>query len=89
MSLKYQNQTKTPVKVVDLPTLIKMTHVDEKTILMSKLRQTIARRLKEAQNTAAILTTFNVVDMSAIMSLRKRTNKLKKTWCETWHMSFC
>tara|TARA_R110002072_G_scaffold3759_12_gene26864 strand:- start:624 stop:2015 length:1392 start_codon:yes stop_codon:yes gene_type:complete len=39
---------------------------------MSKLRQTIARRLKEAQNTAAILTTFNEVDMGAVMALRKK-----------------
>jgi 2-oxoglutarate dehydrogenase E2 component (dihydrolipoamide succinyltransferase) len=37
---------------------------------MSRLRQTIARRLKEAQNTAAILTTFNEIDMSAVMALR-------------------
>ena len=37
---------------------------------MSKLRQTIARRLKEAQNTAAMLTTFNEADMGAIMDLR-------------------
>ena len=37
---------------------------------MTRLRQTIARRLKEAQNTAAMLTTFNEVDMSAIMALR-------------------
>ena len=37
---------------------------------MSRLRQTIARRLKDAQNTAAILTTFNEVDMSAVMALR-------------------
>ena len=37
---------------------------------MSRLRQTIARRLKEAQNTAAMLTTFNEVDMSAVMKLR-------------------
>jgi 2-oxoglutarate dehydrogenase E2 component (dihydrolipoamide succinyltransferase) len=37
---------------------------------MSKLRQTIARRLKEAQNAAAMLTTFNDVDMSAVMALR-------------------
>ena len=37
---------------------------------MSRLRQTIARRLKEAQNTAAMLTTFNEVDMSAVMELR-------------------
>ena len=51
------------------------TSTNEKTIPMSKLRQTIARRLKEAQNTAAILTTFNEVDMSAIMSLRKKEQK--------------
>jgi 2-oxoglutarate dehydrogenase E2 component (dihydrolipoamide succinyltransferase) len=46
---------------------------DEKTVPMSKLRQTIARRLKDAQNTAAILTTFNEVDMSSIMALRKKS----------------
>ena len=39
---------------------------------MSRLRQTIARRLKESQNTAAQLTTFNEVDMSAVMALRKK-----------------
>jgi len=39
---------------------------------MTRLRQTIARRLKEAQNTAAILTTFNEIDMSAVMGLRAR-----------------
>jgi 2-oxoglutarate dehydrogenase E2 component (dihydrolipoamide succinyltransferase) len=38
---------------------------------MPRIRQTIARRLKEAQNTAAILTTFNEADMSAVMALRK------------------
>ena len=38
---------------------------------MNKMRQTIARRLKEAQNTAAMLTTFNEIDMSATMALRK------------------
>ena len=37
---------------------------------MTKLRQTIARRLKDAQNTAAMLTTFNEVDMSEVMKLR-------------------
>ena len=37
---------------------------------MTKLRQTIARRLKDAQNTAAMLTTFNDVDMGAVMELR-------------------
>jgi 2-oxoglutarate dehydrogenase E2 component (dihydrolipoamide succinyltransferase) len=42
----------------------------EERVKMTKLRQTIARRLKEAQNAAAMLTTFNDVDMSAIMALR-------------------
>ena len=44
----------------------------EERVRMPRIRQTIARRLKEAQETAAILTTFNEVDMSAVMSLRKR-----------------
>jgi len=39
---------------------------------MTKLRQTIARRLKDAQNTAAMLTTFNDVDMAAVMGLRNQ-----------------
>ncbi|MGQ7793910.1 2-oxoglutarate dehydrogenase complex dihydrolipoyllysine-residue succinyltransferase [Faunimonas sp. B44] len=43
----------------------------EERVRMTKLRQTIARRLKDAQNTAAMLTTFNDVDMSAVMQLRK------------------
>jgi 2-oxoglutarate dehydrogenase E2 component (dihydrolipoamide succinyltransferase) len=37
---------------------------------MTRLRQTIARRLKDAQNTAAMLTTYNEADMSGIMELR-------------------
>jgi 2-oxoglutarate dehydrogenase E2 component (dihydrolipoamide succinyltransferase) len=45
-------------------------HVER--VRMSRLRQRIAERLKEAQNTAAILTTFNEVDMSNIMDLRSR-----------------
>jgi len=44
----------------------------EERVRMTKLRQTIARRLKEAQSTAAMLTTFNEVDMSAVMALRAR-----------------
>ncbi|UXM94918.1 2-oxoglutarate dehydrogenase complex dihydrolipoyllysine-residue succinyltransferase [Bartonella sp. HY329] len=44
----------------------------EERVRMTKLRQTIAKRLKEVQNTAAMLTTFNEVDMSAVMELRKR-----------------
>lgn len=42
----------------------------EERVRMSRLRQTIARRLKEAQDTAAILTTFNDVDMSAVLAAR-------------------
>ncbi|WP_114393365.1 2-oxoglutarate dehydrogenase complex dihydrolipoyllysine-residue succinyltransferase [Oleisolibacter albus] len=44
----------------------------EERVKMTKLRQTIARRLKEAQSTAAMLTTFNEVDMSAVMALRNQ-----------------
>ena len=43
---------------------------------MTRLRQTIARRLKDAQNTAAMLTTFNEVDMSAVMALRNQYKEL-------------
>jgi len=48
----------------------------EERIPMTRLRQTIARRLKEAQNNAAMLTTFNDVDMSAIMQLRNDYKEL-------------
>ncbi len=48
----------------------------EERVRMTKLRQTIARRLKDAQNTAAMLTTFNDVDMSAVMNLRKEYKDL-------------
>ncbi|MBF0133413.1 MAG: 2-oxoglutarate dehydrogenase complex dihydrolipoyllysine-residue succinyltransferase [Magnetococcales bacterium] len=43
----------------------------EQRVRMSRLRQRIAQRLKEAQNTAAMLTTFNEVDMTAVMALRQ------------------
>ncbi|HXW21889.1 MAG TPA: 2-oxoglutarate dehydrogenase complex dihydrolipoyllysine-residue succinyltransferase [Rhodomicrobium sp.] len=48
----------------------------EERVRMTKLRQTIARRLKEAQNTAAMLTTFNEVDMTTIMDVRNRYKDL-------------
>jgi 2-oxoglutarate dehydrogenase E2 component (dihydrolipoamide succinyltransferase) len=44
----------------------------EERVKMTRLRQTIARRLKEAQNTAAMLTTFNEADMGAVMALRNQ-----------------
>ena len=62
----------------------------ERSVPMSKLRQTIARRLKDAQNTAAILTTFNEVDMTAIMTLRKKQQAAfqKKNGVKLGIMSF-
>jgi 2-oxoglutarate dehydrogenase E2 component (dihydrolipoamide succinyltransferase) len=48
----------------------------EERVRMTKLRQTIAKRLKDAQNTAAMLTTFNEVDMSAVMALRNHYRDL-------------
>ncbi len=48
----------------------------EQRVPMTRLRQTIARRLKEAQNTAAMLTTFNEVDMSTVMALRSQYRDL-------------
>lgn len=48
----------------------------EERVKMSRLRQTIARRLKEAQDTAAMLTTFNDVDMSAVMAMRSEYKDL-------------
>jgi 2-oxoglutarate dehydrogenase E2 component (dihydrolipoamide succinyltransferase) len=47
-------------------------HEREERVRMTRLRQTIARRLKEAQETAAMLTTFNEVDMGAVMDLRSQ-----------------
>ena len=62
----------------------------EERVRMSRLRQTIARRLKEAQNTAAMLTTFNDVDMSAVMEARSRYKDLfeKKHGVRLGFMSF-
>ena len=48
----------------------------EERVKMTRLRATIARRLKEAQNTAAMLTTFNEVDMGAVMQLRNQYREL-------------
>ncbi|HKX90893.1 MAG TPA: 2-oxoglutarate dehydrogenase complex dihydrolipoyllysine-residue succinyltransferase [Sphingomicrobium sp.] len=62
----------------------------EERVRMSRLRQTVARRLKEAQNTAAMLTTFNDVDMSAVMDARSRYKDLfeKKHGIRLGFMSF-
>ncbi|PQO21864.1 dihydrolipoyllysine-residue succinyltransferase, partial [Rhodobacteraceae bacterium WD3A24] len=62
----------------------------EERVKMTRLRQTIARRLKDAQNIAAMLTTYNEVDMSAVMDLRKEYKDLfeKKHGVKLGFMSF-
>ena len=62
----------------------------EERVKMTRLRQTIARRLKEAQNTAAMLTTYNEVDMTAVMGLRNEYKDLfeKKHGVKLGFMSF-
>ncbi|TCP39961.1 2-oxoglutarate dehydrogenase complex dihydrolipoyllysine-residue succinyltransferase [Rhodovulum marinum] len=62
----------------------------EERVRMTRLRQTIARRLKDAQNTAAMLTTYNEVDMSGVMALRKEYKDLfeKKHGVKLGFMSF-
>ena len=57
------------------PNQRKIQFGEEERIKMSRLRQTIAKRLKEAQENAAMLTTFNEVDMSGIMSMRKENQE--------------
>ncbi len=62
----------------------------EERVKMTRLRQTIARRLKEAQNTAAMLTTFNDCDMGEVMAMRERYRDMfeKKHGVRLGFMSF-
>ena len=62
----------------------------EERVRMTRLRQSIAKRLKDAQNTAALLTTFNEVDMTAVMELRKqyKDNFEKRHGIKLGFMSF-
>jgi 2-oxoglutarate dehydrogenase E2 component (dihydrolipoamide succinyltransferase) len=62
----------------------------EERVKMTRLRQTIARRLKESQNTAAMLTTYNEVDMTEVMALRSEYKDLflKKHGVKLGFMSF-
>jgi 2-oxoglutarate dehydrogenase E2 component (dihydrolipoamide succinyltransferase) len=57
------------------PSERKVKHGQEERIKMSRLRQTIAKRLKQAQENAALLTTFNEVDMTNIMKMRKENQE--------------
>ena len=61
----------------------------EEVVRMSRLRQTIARNLVGAQQNAALLTTFNEVDMSGVMALRKRyQDAFVKAWYQARLQSF-
>ena len=75
-ALSYVASTPTPAAArapaIEVPHTPRELGPREERVKMTRLRQTIARRLKEAQNTAAMLTTFNDVDMSEVMELRKR-----------------
>ena len=57
------------------PSERKIQYGEEERIKMSRLRQTIAKRLKQAQENAALLTTFNEVDMSSVMEMRKENQE--------------
>jgi 2-oxoglutarate dehydrogenase E2 component (dihydrolipoamide succinyltransferase) len=96
MVKKQQSVEKNEIKITDdisneIPNFDRdINSKKEKRIPMSKLRQTIAKRLKDAQNTAAILTTFNEVDMTEIMKLRKseQSKFQKKNNIKLGFMSF-
>ena len=68
----------TPVSPELFPSLSQLTANRERRMKMSRRRRTIARRLVEAQQTAAILSTFNEIDMSKVMELRSRKKEAFK-----------
>ena len=72
------------------PSAPRAIHEREERVKMTRLRQTIARRLKEAQNSAAMLTTFNEVDMTEVMALRNAYKDVfeKKHGVKLGFMSF-
>ena len=75
-----QNQSLEKAAQVSIPVGSKSTsqniNTREERIKMSRLRQTIAKRLKDSQNTAAMLTTYNEVDMTAVIDLRQEYKEL-------------
>ena len=68
--LAFLNQPAKPAAPAPVAKVPRSDEPREQRVKMTRLRRTIALRLKEAQNTAAMLTTFNEVDMSAVMALR-------------------
>ena len=84
--------TKTSSSEIDIKKddAVKLPSNQEEIVPMSRLRQAIANRLKSAQNTAAILTTYNEVDMTALMKIRStyQPNFEKKFGIKLGYMSF-
>ncbi len=68
--LAFLNRPAAPVAAPAAPKPARTDATGEQRVRMTRLRRTIAARLKEAQNNAAMLTTFNEVDMSAVMAMR-------------------
>ena len=91
---KEQNQSLEKISQDSIPVNSKSTNQNtngrEERIKMSRLRQTIAKRLKDSQNTAAMLTTYNEVDMSSVIELRQEYKELfeKKHGVRLGFMSF-
>lgn len=79
-----------PSRTVSTPQIASVGPREERRVAMSPIRQTIARRLVEAQHNAALLTTFNEIDMSALMGLRKSYQDFftKKYGIKIGYMSF-
>ena len=79
-----------PAPVVAAPLAPRALGAREERVKMTRLRQTIARRLKDAQNTAAMLTTFNEVDMTNVMAVRNKYKDIfeKKHGAKLGFMSF-
>ncbi len=79
-----------PAPTPSAPSAPRETGPREERVRMSRLRQTIARRLKDAQNTAAMLTTYNEADMSNIMAMRADYKELfiKRHGVKLGFMSF-
>ena len=82
--------SKAPAPTPTTPSAPRELGEREERVRMSRLRQTIARRLKDAQNTAAMLTTYNEADMSEIMALRSKYKEqfIQKHGTKLGFMSF-
>jgi 2-oxoglutarate dehydrogenase E2 component (dihydrolipoamide succinyltransferase) len=90
ISAQTSSQTAAPAARPAVPSGPRPRADREERVKMTRLRRTIANRLKEAQNTAAMLTTFNEVDMTGVMALRERLKEdfEKKHGARLGFMSF-